>query len=257
VVEVSDDGVVLLESVRIDLEAGRVALVSVMAANNETGAVQPWEEVADLCAAAGVPFHCDAVQWFGKAGAAGFGRCTFVSGSAHKFGGPKGTGFLLVPEGDAGGFTAQAGGPQESGRRAGTEDVAGAVAMVAALEAARPGTPEGRDGFERDLLRLVPGTRVLCAGARRLWNTSMVLLPGHKNLKWLTRLDRRGFQVSTGSACSAGRENPSEVMEAIGLGHDEMGRVLRASGGAETTAGDWQGLAAACAEVWQELSASR
>ncbi len=81
----------------------------------------------------------------------------------------------------------------------------------------------------------------------------MVLVPAHKNVKWLTRLDARGFQVSTGSACSAGRGNPSHVMAAMGLDFEEMGRVIRVSSGPATTVGDWRALAAAFADVWIEL----
>ncbi|CAN5182015.1 cysteine desulfurase family protein [soil metagenome] len=231
------------------------ALVSLMAANNETGALLPWRGLRDRCRAAGVPFHCDAAQWIGKLPVDGLGACDYLTGSAHKFGGPRGAGFVLVPEG-ASEFALQVGGPQENGLRAGTEDVAGAVGMVAALEAAiagAPGDPGGRDRFERELVAAIPGTRVIGAEGDRLWNTSMVLVPAEKNLKWLTRLDARGFQVSTGSACSAGRENPSHVMEAEGLAYDEMGRVIRVSGGWDTRHQDWRALLDAFVQVAQEL----
>ncbi|MDG2125998.1 MAG: hypothetical protein P8J87_20025, partial [Verrucomicrobiales bacterium] len=111
---------------------------------------------------------------------------------------------------------------------------------------------EGRDRFEALLGKVVPEVRVV-GGGERLWNTSMVLVPGHKNLKWLTRLDGLGFQVSTGSACSAGKGNPSHVMEAMGLGFEEMGRVVRVSGGWETELSDWEALAGAFGEVWGML----
>jgi len=81
----------------------------------------------------------------------------------------------------------------------------------------------------------------------------MILLPHSRNLKWLTRLSRRKFAVSTGSACSAGKGNPSKVMEAMGLDHEEMGRVLRLSGGWETTEEDWLTLAEALFEIEEEL----
>jgi cysteine desulfurase len=83
----------------------------------------------------------------------------------------------------------------------------------------------------------------------------MVVLPHTKNLKWLTRLSQRGFAVSTGSACSAGKGNPSAVMMAMGLGFEEMGRVLRVSSGPDTTAEEWEGLVEALLEVsreWQD-----
>ena len=113
---------------------GEVDCVSVMAANNETGALQPWREIAELCRAAVVRYHNDAAQWIGKRVVAGLDRCDFVTGSGHKFGGGKASVFLILPEDfDEIDFHGQIGGPQEEGRRAGTEDLPGIVAMVTAL----------------------------------------------------------------------------------------------------------------------------
>ncbi|MCB1244259.1 MAG: aminotransferase class V-fold PLP-dependent enzyme [Verrucomicrobiae bacterium] len=234
-----------------------VALVSVMAANNETGILHPWEALQAICRSRGVPFHCDAAQWIGKENPSGLGACDFVTGCGHKFGGPKGVGFLLLPE-DSRGFTLSRGGPQESRRRAGTEDVPGIAAMVAALEhRLRLPVSESapRDAFEATLLGALPGTRTIGASAPRLDNTSMILLPRHSNLRWLTRLSQRGFALSTGSACSAGKGTPSHVMAAHGLSPEEMGRVLRASALPEATSADWQALAEAICEVAAELDA--
>src|SRR6185503_5821875 len=114
------------------------AFVGVMAANNETGVLQPWMDVLALCRERGIPFFCDAAQWVGKLPAAGLGRADYVSGCAHKFGGPTGVGFLKVPGRVR---PLLVGGPQEDGQRAGTENVAGVLAMTAALvdrEAAMP-----------------------------------------------------------------------------------------------------------------------
>src|SRR5690606_33513315 len=99
----------------------RPALVSIMAANNETGLIQPWEKIAEICRRAAIPFHCDASQWIGKLPPENLGRCDFVTASAHKFGGPKSAGFLVVPDGSD--FRAQTGGEQERGIRGGTEDL--------------------------------------------------------------------------------------------------------------------------------------
>jgi len=109
-----------------------------------------------------------------------------------------------------------------------------------------------RDEFESRVSEM--GIRTIGAEGPRLWNTSMLVLPHTKNLKWLTRLSQRGFSVSTGSACSAGRGNPSRVMAAMGLGHEDMGRVLRVSGGWETVMEDWTALAGALREVGAELA---
>jgi cysteine desulfurase len=173
-------------------------------------------------------------------------------------------GFLAIPA-SLPRLQQAAGGPQESGRRAGTENLPGILAMIAALkdkpdrdlEAAAPARAANRNAFEARIREILPGTRVVGAEADRLWNTSMLILPRHANLKWLTRLSQLGFPVSTGAACSAGRGNPSHVMEAMGLDGGEMGRVLRISGGWDTTAGDWAALADAIAQVWADLESGR
>ena len=239
-----------------------VGAVSVMAANNETGALQPWREIAAMCREVGIPFHTDAVQWIGKLDPAGLGGAGYVVGSAHKFGGGPGTGFLLLPEEDEdeAEFQSLVGGPQEGGRRAGTEDLPGIAAMVAALAERDTGSMERigaeqsrhRDRFEAHLQESLD-VEILAASGRRLWNTSMLVLPHTRNVKWLARLSQRGFAVSTGSACSAGQGNPSAVMMAMGLGYEAMGRVLRISGGPATTEDEWQSLAEAIEEVGREL----
>lgn len=257
-------GVVDLAPLRDWIGKGEVGAVSLMAANNETGALQPWREAAALCREHGIPFHTDAAQWFGKQPADGLGDAGYVTGSGHKFGGGKGVGFLILPE-DEGERTFQGlvGGPQEHGRRAGTENLPGIAAMVAALleheeEKLRPLTQcqaRWRDEFEERIGR-EGGVRLLAKEGPRLWNTSMFVLPHSKNLKWLTRLSQRGFAVSTGSACSAGKGNPSAVMMAMGLDYEAMGRVLRVSGGLATSEEDWEGIAEAILAVGGELASN-
>jgi cysteine desulfurase len=100
-----------------------------------------------------------------------------------------------------------------------------------------------------------PGLRLISGGAPRLWNTVLAVMPRHENLKWLTRLTRRGFAISTGSACSSGKEGSSVVVQALGASPEELRRVVRVSGGWETTAADWQALAAAFVAVGSELDA--
>jgi cysteine desulfurase len=243
---------------------GEVGAVSLMAANNETGALQPWREASGFCRDAGIPFHTDAAQWIGKLPVAGFGESGYVTGSGHKFGGGKGVGFLILPEDEGvAPFHGLVGGPQEDGHRAGTENLPGIAAMVTALLERdedrladwAEGQGKGRDAFESRIAEGA-GVRLLATSGARLWNTSMFVLPHSKNLKWLTRLSQRGFAVSTGSACSAGKGNPSAVMMAMGLSYEEMGRVLRISGGGETTAEEWEGLADAIIEVGGELASS-
>jgi cysteine desulfurase len=221
-----------------------------MAANNETGVLQPWREALAICRQYEVSFLCDAAQWIGKLPAQGLGGCDFVTGAAHKFGGPKGVGFLKCP---AQGRVEPLlrGGPQEEGRRAGTENVAGILAMLAAFEvreAALSALEEKqrvawRDGFEKHLLQALPGSEIVGAGHPRLWNTVSALMPkAAGQQRWVVKLDKLGFAVSTGSACSSGKEEPSHVLAAMGCPPSAAGRVLRFSSGWETTEVDWNAL---------------
>jgi cysteine desulfurase len=257
VLPVDEHGVLCLEALQRTVQEG-CTMVSVMAANNESGTLQPWREVADLCQSAGVKFHTDASQWLGKLPADGLGRCPYITGSAHKFGGPKGVGFLVLKDEDEA-LKWLRGGPQESGRRAGTENYPGIEAMVTALETCATPTDRSslRDAFEQDMLAHFPELRVIGQRSARLWNTSLLVMPRHSNLKWLTRLSRRGFAISTGSACSSGKEGSSVVVQALGATPNELRRVVRLSSGWDTTAEDWQALSAAFAEVGAELDAER
>ena len=230
-------------------EEKKPQLVAVMAANNETGVLQPWRETLALCRANGVPMFCDAAQWIGRLPAAGLGACDFVSGCAHKFGGPQGVGFLKCP---ADFPPLLRGGPQEEGRRAGTENVAGVLAMVAALEEREAAIRDGalreriewRAHFENELTAALPGVRVLGAGVERLWNTVSVILPETPDCRrrWVVVMDRLGCAVSTGSACASGKEKPSHVLTAMGVPPEEAARVLRFSAGWGTTREDWRAL---------------
>ncbi len=227
-----------------DFSTGRPKLVALMAANNETGVLQPWREALAPCRAGGVPLLCDAAQWVGKLPAAGLGACDFVIGCAHKFGGPQGVGFVKCPRDF---HPLIRGGPQEDGRRAGTENLAGILAMIVALEEreaamnAASGRLAWREQFEQRLTSAVPGIRIVGAGAERLWNTVSVIMPGTDDCRrrWVVVMDKLGFAVSTGSACSTGKEKPSHVLTAMGIAPDEAGRALRFSSGWETREEDW------------------
>lgn len=238
-------------------DAAPVSLVSVMAANNEVGTLQPWKKISQLCRKAGVAFHSDAVQWVGKLPGEGLGdACDYLSASAHKFGGPKGVGFLIVPEDDAV-FRCALGGPQEAGRRAGTENYPAIAAMVAALEQASHCLPAAscfRDAFEEQVLGTIPGSRVIGHRSKRLWNTSMIAFSEVRNTRILTALARSGFQVSTGSACSAGKGRPSTVLAAMGEPPETMGEVLRFSSGSGTTSAQWRALADQLAAILKGAS---
>lgn len=246
------DGAVDLDFLAAELRKSRPALVAVMAANNETGVLQPWRQVQALCAEAGVPFFCDAVQWVGKMDAAGLGACDFVSGCAHKFGGPAGVGFLKCPR-DFRPFLV--GGPQEDRRRAGTQNVAGVLAMIAALEDCAPRNSDDRVWFENALLSAMPGVQLLGRRDDVLWNTVAAVMPESPDCRrrWVVVMDRLGFAISTGSACASGKEKPSHVLLAMGYSAAEAGRALRFSGGFGTTRDDWSrlldGLLAAAREL--------
>lgn len=258
--EVDADGVVRMEALEKLLAGGGIGGVAVMAANNETGVIQPWREIAAACRAARVAYLCDATQWLGKLPASGLGDAAmWATGSAHKFGGPKGVGFVKLAE-QAEGFCALPGGGQQRGHRGGTEDFPGAAALVAALAEAEQSRMfleterlRWRAEFERAVLAAVPGARVVAAGARRLWNTVSLAMPRGENHRWVARLDRRGFQVSTGSACATGAGGPSHVLAAMRVPPDEARRVVRVSAGWETSRADWLALAEAMGAVAREL----
>ena len=269
---VTREGVLDLNWLNDELKKRRPALVALMAANNETGVLQPWRATLALCRERGVAFFCDATQWIGKLPAQGLGACDFVSGSAHKFGGPKGVGFLKCP---ARGPVEPLlrGGSQEEGRRAGTENVPGVLAMLAALESREAATDVAtlesneaavsvaaletrRDEFARQLCGALPGVEIVGAGVPRLWNTVMALMPeADCQQRWVVKLDKAGIAVSTGSACASGKEAPSHVLSAMGYSPAEAARALRFSSGPETTALEWVSLFTALEKIAGTLSA--
>jgi cysteine desulfurase len=256
-IPVERSGVVDLEWLKTHLRASRPGAVVVMAANNETGVLQPWRDALALCREQEVPLLCDAAQWIGKEPAQGLGECDYLTGCAHKFGGPKGVGFLKAPR-RARLFPLLRGGGQEAGRRAGTENVAGILSMMAALEhhehalATHPISEKIRlrEEFETRLEETVPETKIIGRDADRLWNTVSVLTPPtERRQRWVVKLDKLGFAVSTGSACASGTEEPSHVLAAMGYAPDEAFRALRFSSGWETTREDWAALLDALAKV--------
>lgn len=263
-IPVDGRGVVDLGWVERRLGAERPALVAVMAANNETGVLQPWRDVQRICAARAVPFFCDATQWFGRRAALGLGGCDFVAGSAHKFGGPRSVGFLKSPA-SLPLRPLLFGGKQQAGRRAGTENVAGVAAMLAALEwcEQRIGAADAaslrasRDRFEEELQRSIPGIRVNGGAAERLWNTANVVMPeADCRQRWVVKLDKAGFAVSTGSACASGLEHPSHVLSAMGASPGEAARAIRVSSGWLTKETDWTRLLEAMIRIQQEFQSA-
>ncbi len=233
---------------RVDPEDVRAALrddtilVSIMAANNETGVLQDLEAIGAVCRDRGVIFHSDAVQFFGKAPFA-FDALPvdLASLSSHKIGGPKGTGCLLVREGTSL-SSLVTGGSQERKIRPGTENLPGIVGFGWAAELAAAALPAEsrriralRDRLERGILAAVPEAVVNGGGAARLANTCNVSFPGIEGQDLLVALDLEGIAVSTGAACHAGAAEPSHVILALGRDRELASGSIRFSLGWETT----------------------
>ena len=255
---VDEFGVVLLSALDERLAQGGVQAVSVMGVNNESGVIQPWEEIQALCSQHKVLFHSDMTQWVGKTPAAGVGGCDFVALSAHKFGGPKGVGLLRVPTGIE--FSWVLGGGQESGRRSGTENYASVAAMLSALRVAEDnaatGLPERnacRDAFESALMGAVPGVRILCRRVSRVWNTSMLIMPKYDGLRWVEKLDAQGYAVGLGAACSSEKGAMDSVAAALGLDSCSIKRGVRVSAGWGCLRDAWMELANAFHVAWNLL----
>jgi cysteine desulfurase len=225
--------------------AERPAVVSVMWVNNEVGVVQPMGEIAARCADAGVAFHTDAVQAFGKVPVSVAAvPCTLVTVSGHKIGAPKGIGALIVRDRKAVEAIIHGGG-QQYGIRPGTENVAGAVALgrAAQLAAAEQAAEAGRLGALRDelaagLRAAVPDIVVNCANAERAPHVLSVAVPGADSEALLMHLDLAGVAASSGSACSTGAVEPSHVLLAMGVTRELALATIRFSLGHDSRPAD-------------------
>ncbi|HVM77613.1 MAG TPA: cysteine desulfurase family protein [Stellaceae bacterium] len=258
VIAVTSEGTVDLPALETLLAANpRPALVSLMLANNETGAIQPVGNAAKIAHRHGALLHCDAIQAAGKIAvsvdALGADLLTL---SAHKLGGPQGVGALVIREGVP--LAAQQrGGGQERGYRAGTENVPGILGFGAAAEiAARElgdygGVAVLRDAAEQRLLAIAPEARVFGAEAERLPNTLCIAMPGVPAATQVMALDLAGVMVSAGAACSSGKVRPSRVLAAMGASPDEAGSAIRISLGWSTTAEEIDRLVEAWAALYR------
>ncbi len=230
-------------------------LVTVMYANNEIGTVQPIREIGEICRERGILFHTDAVQAVGHIPVDVVrDHVDLLSASAHKFHGPKGTGFLyarrgvpLVPLIE--------GGAQENGKRAGTENVAGIAAMAAALKEAAARMEADAPVIRQRRDRLIQGLSEIPHGAlngdaqRRLPGNVNFCFEGIEGESLLLLLDEKGIQASSGSACTSGSLEPSHVLLAIGRPHDVAHGSLRLTINEETTDGDIDAILTAVGEV--------
>jgi cysteine desulfurase len=244
-IRVTRSGIVDLDHLRTLLDGGPPALVSVMLANNETGAIQPVAEVADIVHAAGGLLHVDAIQAFGKIPVdVRATKADLLTLSAHKIGGPKGVGAVVLAEDVQGLEPLLRGGGQELGRRAGTENVAGISAFGAATGAALASREDDaarmrglRDRLEGGL-RETPGIIVFADDVKRLPNTILFTVPGLKAETAVIGFDLDGIAVSSGSACSSGKVQPSHVLAAMGYGRELAQGAVRLSLGWSTTEAD-------------------
>jgi cysteine desulfurase len=253
---VTRSGVLDLEGLRSALSAGPPALVSVMLANNETGAVQPVAEAAEIVHASRGLLHVDAIQALGKIPIdINKMKADVVTLSAHKIGGPKGVGAVVLAEGIEGLEPLLRGGGQEKGRRAGTEDVTGIAGFGAAVRAAM-------GALERDAVRMeslqnrlesglrqTPGAIIFSDDVNRLPNTTLFTVPGLKAETAVIGFDLGGIAVSSGSACSSGKVQPSHVLEAMGFGPETAQGAVRLSLGWSTSSEDID----CCLEAWRKL----
>lgn len=258
-VQVTRSGVVDLEHLKAQLNNGPPALVSVMAANNETGALQPVADVAGIVHEAGGLLHVDAIQALGKIPFdirdVGADLATF---SAHKIGGPKGIGALVVAEGIVGLEPVLRGGGQELNRRAGTENVAGIAGFGAAVKAALQTLREDAEHMATLRNRLENGIReiadatIFSEEVERLPNTVLFTAPGLKAETAVIGFDLEGVAVSSGSACSSGKVQPSHVLSAMGFDPVVAQGAVRLSLGWSTEPDDIN----RALEAWRKLGNS-
>ena len=238
--DVHEDGMVRPEELEAAIRED-TCLVTIMAANNEIGTIQPIREIGRICREHGVIFHTDAVQAMGhipidvKAD-----NIDMLSASAHKFHGPKGTGFLYTRKGIALTNVIE-GGAQERGKRAGTENVPGIMAMAAALKEAADKMEQTSPYIKGMRDRLIAGLKEIPHSAingdeeNRLPSNANFCFEGIEGESLLLLLDQKGISASSGSACTSGSLDPSHVLLAIGRVHDVAHGSLRLSLGEDVT----------------------
>ncbi|MBL0313593.1 MAG: aminotransferase class V-fold PLP-dependent enzyme [Holophagaceae bacterium] len=261
VVGVDDEGRLDLAALEASIRPD-TALVSLMAANNESGVLFPLEKLAQIVKGKGALLHVDATQAIGKA-ALDLARLPIdlLNGSGHKFHGPKGTGVLFIRRGlRLKPF--MLGGHQERGRRGGTENVPGIVGLGKACEMALTHLPhvvamsELRDQLESAIQSTIPDVHIHGAGASRLPNTSFMGFQGLEGEALLLKLSERGVCVSTGSACTTGQKEPSHVLRAMNVPKGYAMGTIRISLSRYTTAEEIQKVSGMLPGIVEDLRRS-
>lgn len=268
-IPVNGEGVVDIEALEVILavhrKAGRRALVSVMAANNETGALQPLAGIALAVHEAGGVLHSDAVQVAGKLPfdleASG---ADLISVSSHKIGGPQGAGALIVRSEELRIPPVLRGGGQESGRRAGTENVAAIAGFGAAIDEAESSLAKEsarqrklRDMTERGIRDVASETAILAGGVERLPNTICFAVPGMAAETAVIALDLEGIALSAGAACSSGKIGASDTLKAMGVAPEIAKGAMRLSIGWDTNENDISRFLDAWKRVYLKLGQRR
>ncbi len=264
---VDRDGIVEFEDAEERLRACEGPfMVSAMLANNETGAIQPVEALAGVVHALGGVLHCDAVQAAGKLSLEAVARSAdLISISAHKFGGPKGAGALVLANGGLG-FARPllSGGGQERGYRAGTENVAAIAGFGVAAAVARREQPDYaarvgalREALEAELVRLGPDVVIFSRQAERIANTTCFAVAGMSAETLLMAFDLEGVSVSAGSACSSGKVERSHVLTAMGIAPELTAAAVRVSLGWNSSERDAQQFAAAWQRIYSKFQERR
>ena len=241
-VRILPTGALDLDHLRELVRTHRPHLVSLMAANNETGVLLPVGDVITLCKENGAVFHCDCVQAFGKMPPSEWNGADLISISSHKIYGPKGVGAMIV-RGDHKLVPLPFGGTQEVKRRGGTQNMVGIIGFgAAAQELTASDNPQAlrvlRDRFENSVRSNLDGVEINGGGALRAPNTSNLRFTGVLSDVLLSILDLSGVCVSAGSACSSGSTLPSGVLMAMGLSKEQARESLRFSWGRGTTEND-------------------
>lgn len=256
---VTSSGVLDPETLNAAIRAD-TTLVSIMSANNETGVIHPIRDISAICRNAGVLFHSDAVQSFGKEPLS-IADFDSLSLAAHKFYGPKGAGLVYL-KGGIPMASVQLGGNQEGQRRPGTENPAAIVGMASAATLAlarmREDTERGgalRQQLEEGLLNRCPGLTVNGAEAPRLWNTLNVSFPASDAESLLMSLDLEGICASSGSACMVGAMQPSHVLQAMQVSPARAASAVRFSLGRTITSEDINAAIGKVGRVWDRLCA--